>query len=83
MIPMSLYDLVCAENTIFMFSNLNFRLLRFMTGLYSFMMREVELQKIETDAKNQFFSFVLFRSERPKIIITRKGNSFRLRIKTI
>ena len=52
MIPMSLYDLVCAENTIFMFSNLNFTLLRFMTGLYSFMMREVELQKIETDAKS-------------------------------
>ena len=58
MIPMSLYDLVCAENTSFMFSNLNFTLLRFMTGLYSFMMREVELQKIETDAKNQFFSFI-------------------------
>ena len=55
MIPMSLYDLVCAENTSFIFSNLNFTLLRFMTGLYSFMMREVELQKIETDAKNQFF----------------------------
>ena len=52
---MSLYDLLCAENTSFMFSNLNFTLLRFMTGLYSFMMREVELQKIETDAKNQIF----------------------------
>ena len=59
MIPMSLYDLVCAENTIFMFSNLNFTLLRFMTGLYSFMMREVELQKIETDAKNSFFFHII------------------------
>ena len=53
-----LYDLDCAQTTIFKFSKFNFTLLRFMTGLYSFMMREVNCKKIETDAKTQFFYFV-------------------------
>ena len=41
MIPMMLYNLVCAWTTIFKFSKFNFTLLRFMTGLYYFMMIEI------------------------------------------
>ena len=54
MIPMGLNDLVCAQTTIFKFSKFNFTLLRFMTGLYNFMTREVK--KLKRMQKNQFFA---------------------------
>ena len=41
MMPMILYNLVCAWTTISKFSKFNFTVLRFMTGLYYFMMIEI------------------------------------------